>query len=294
MGFARALGKGAGKHCRNHVCRVKMHISTHTCSGGLIEQKLAGVLSLSFFFFIVPKVQAVLFRLPLSLSPLCLCGLFAHTRPLLPRKVQAGRISVKTVGEESSWAMLSSSVAVPSGSYRAQKPPKTGNIIKIWRNTGSPTLGWAPKIWKNYRKNTKRTRKWPFWYFSDFFCIFGAQPRVGDLVLFFHIFFVFPALGGFWALYEPRRNRNSSAQLVMTLRRSPSHHKNVLTAWIALAAKDVSKSGPAAPLEAEIVDSDRCAVHVAHLRDSSSSELKNRQRDRQRQTQADRGRQRQI
>ena len=65
-------------------------------------------------------------------------------------------------------------VGIPSGSYRAQKPPKVGNTKKNTKNfTKSPTLGWTPKIRKN----------------CDFF--------------FFFIFFVFPALGDFCTLYEP-------------------------------------------------------------------------------------------
>ena len=56
-------------------------------------------------------------------------------------------------------------VAIPSGSYRAQKPPKAGNTKKIRKNYKVPHPGLGHANTKNYRKNTN-------WSFSGHFCIF--------------------------------------------------------------------------------------------------------------------------
>ena len=63
----------------------------------------------------------------------------------------------------------------------------------------SPTLGWAPKIQKNYRKNTQMVI-----FKNGHFCMFSRpNPGWGIFVLFFSYFFRISGLGGFCALYEP-------------------------------------------------------------------------------------------
>ena len=94
--------------------------------------------------------------------------------------------------------------AIPLGSYRAQKPTKAGNPKKIRKNYKIPHPELGPenteKLPRKYKNGPKMTIFVFFWYF---FRIFGARLRVGDFVIFFLIFFVFPVLGGFRTLYEP-------------------------------------------------------------------------------------------
>ena len=52
------------------------------------------------------------------------------------------------------------------------------------KNTKSPTPGWAPKIRKNYQKNTKMVISGAFLYFfGNFFVFSGPNPGWG--ILFF-------------------------------------------------------------------------------------------------------------
>ena len=93
---------------------------------------------------------------------------------------------------------ISLRIAIPSGSYRAQKPQGR----KYEKNTKSPTPGWAPKIRKNYRKKHKNGHfRGIFVFFSVIFLCFRGPTRGGGFCIFFVIFSYF--LGGFCALYEP-------------------------------------------------------------------------------------------
>ena len=98
------------------------------------------------------------------------------------------------------WLFLMGSwVGISLGWYRTQKPLKPGNTKKIRKKWQNPPF--CPKIRKNDRKITKIVIFWPLSYFFwSFFRTFGAQPGMGDFV----IFFVFPGLRGFCILYHPR------------------------------------------------------------------------------------------
>ena len=85
-------------------------------------------------------------------------------------------------------------VAIQSGSYRAQKSPQGRKNEKNYEKiTKSPT---QPKIRKNYRKNTKTVIFGPFlhFFFGNFFVFSGRNPGWG-FCIFICFFFVFPALG---------------------------------------------------------------------------------------------------
>ena len=86
--------------------------------------------------------------------------------------------------------------------FRVPGPPARKYEKKYEKVTKSPTPGRAPKIRKKYRKNTKTVIFGPFACFF-IFVFSGPDPGWGISWL-FHIFFVFPSLRGFWALYQER------------------------------------------------------------------------------------------
>ena len=72
-----------------------------------------------------------------------------------------------------------------------------------------------PPFWvgpREYRKNTEKLRKRSenghFRNFSVFFCILGAQPGMGDFVIFSDFFWYFRAFEGFSYFLAPRGDRN--------------------------------------------------------------------------------------
>ena len=88
--------------------------------------------------------------------------------------------------QKDQWFHFHPTIAIPSGSYRAQKPPKAGNTRKNYEKKlqNPPHPGWAPKIRKNYRKKIQKYFQGIFVSFRYFFRSFGAQPGVGDFVFF--------------------------------------------------------------------------------------------------------------
>ena len=96
------------------------------------------------------------------------------------------------------------SLAIPSGSYRAQKPPQGRKYEKITKKYKIPHPGGPRK----YEKITEKIQKCPF---HDHFCIFSVifsyfrgPTRGGGFCIFFRNFFsYFRPWGGFCALYEP-------------------------------------------------------------------------------------------
>ena len=95
-------------------------------------------------------------------------------------------------------------LAIPSGSYRAQKPPKARNTKKLRENHKIPHPGLIPK-------NTKKSNmapSWPFCIFSVTFSYFRGPTQGGGFCIFFVIFRI-SGLGGFLCPVRARRNHNS-------------------------------------------------------------------------------------
>ena len=90
------------------------------------------------------------------------------------------------------------------GLVQGTKPPKAGNTKKLRKKYKIPHPGSGPENTKKLPKKYKNGHfRGIFVFFRKFFRIFGAQSRGGGFCMFFRNFFVFPALGGFCALYEP-------------------------------------------------------------------------------------------